>query len=328
MTREWSRDMLVREYEPSEVGARIGWSEVVVSEDRPELVELRGAVATVGEGGASVSVCEDRKVYHSSLVHGLSEACSWSLHFIRDEPVLRRNLQSLFDENALSQMHGAGFHPRADIEADTVQWGEGGDIMANIREGLQHVGLAERYPTAYFAINTLIGHRQQQSKYTYVSRQELEGVVLPDASMATFTSAESDSANAYKEQLQTRYKDATGIAKQLESLTIAPRAVADDFEVSRESARNLYLAQVAIAGAMHWSGSVVLSEGHLRTWPYMDVSESDREKSYGRELRNLEMNNGYLALDELHREEKELQVGIAFVQKSINTLNALSIAEQ
>ena len=321
-------DVLVQKYDSSQKGARVGWSEVYVDDERPELIQVRGAIATVGENGASVSVCENRNLYHGSLVKGMSEACSWAMYLKADSPIGPERMDSHINENALYQMHGGGFHPTGNIEANTVKWGVGSEIMANIRDDLEGVDETKFYPTVYFAVNSLIGHGRQRSEHDYVSQEMLRAVVLADPSMADHTENEVRAAEEYQTQLRTRRNNNSVVIDRLQSDSVAPRVVADEFEESRGKARTLYDMQRATSGQMFWRGAVDLREGHVRTWPYMDVTEGDSKRSYGIELEGLRKNNGQSALRELLRENEELAAGIRFSEKGINTLQALKAAEQ
>lgn len=177
MTLGRTSDVLVQKYDSSQAGARVGWSEVYSDGEYP--TQVRGAIATVGEDGASVSVCENRNVYHNSLVSGMFEACSWAIYLKADQPVSEEHMMHYVENDALYQMHGGGFRPAVDVKSDTVKWGVGNEIMTNIREDLDSIGQSASYPTVYFAINALIGRSRQNFKSGHVSQEMLSSMVLP-----------------------------------------------------------------------------------------------------------------------------------------------------
>lgn len=204
------------------------------------------------------------------------------------------------------------------------------DLLERIKSQLSGVDLLQRYPQVYYWLNGIVGRfdRLMDSSFNDL---KIDDLLIADPEMKNATKDQKDLASTIARSLdRARLTD----MNMLEDLTVFGATPASEiprlFAHRRTEVAGLeQTVQDNLAG-LAVRRLIYLPPGYRpsgRTWPYMDPTENDPTKAYGRELRTLEQGSAWMAINELQREVSELTNRRRFTQDGIERLGQLARLE-
>lgn len=311
-----------KEYGPEDAGQKIGWTTLEPNPDN-ESFYLRGAYATVGQDGAAVQIVEEvndgTRLWRTGMTRGLSRACSYAILIdpTTDTRIMNSDHANV-DLNDADYLAGRVYHMTRDIDDEQVMWGKGEpELTQAIKDVLGANELSDSYPYAYLTLNGRLGHQlywQRRNDVHKPNLVDLTEVQLYDPEMSDVALDEQRKAMLQNEMLNKWGVDA-------ESITLdADRGDLDAelFERFRERVQSFHdrieeVRQSMIAPIVSYT-----REGFVRTWPFMSVTD------FNREMASIEDGNQGVASLEVQREAEEVRARQRHVLQGAYILYALT----
>jgi hypothetical protein len=332
-----------KEYSAGQIGERVGWVRVTpqVIHDQ-ELVGIDLVAATVtGEDGANfgTQLFHPKSEILTPFAHGFSAVTAFSGIF--GNPYVEGYESNLeysstaagpFHTSSAKEILDSGTNGvRFDTLAEKVWTNDGHELIDTLHQLLIDAGHEELYSKMYYWVNGAIGREPGWPKGT-VDGLRISDLLLPDATMYPRTVEEHEHARAITALLMQSIENDTEMIGNLNVFSkIASTEIPKTFKDSRERARQLHLDAVAHSGQLAVSRLVYIPVGHGsagRSWPYMDASEKNAGRAYGRELDGLKEQNVGPAQYELKREASELQGRYDFASTGANRFEFLADQER
>lgn len=338
----------VIKFGPEMAGERVGWiSTEKFSDDKNDNnapVSLNLVTATVGPYGASFSIERShypngeigspipaqygfRAVYAISALLVSTEKEDWS-----DESHFLYQNESEGGEGNLAHMLYWGVARGMSFDDDgVVDWAKSRDDLLDLLKGkLTDVGFKEKYTKLYYWLNGSIARFGNNHFYPFVSFS-LDDLLLPDKNMKKKTALQVKNAEGIARTLEHVADHDTKMRKRLTVFSDIPRETVPDrfidnrrFAARSEDAIQDHLSNIAVRKLVDLPIGF-RTEG--RTWPYMDASQPDEHKAFGRELEGLRNGNIEPADSELQREINELRLRQQYAQDGLQRFNQIARLE-
>lgn len=338
-------------YPQSKAGERVGW--VTVSEAETQVpvenppFEFKIVSATVGENGARFGLTtlenpDRRKSLPIPYQEGFMGvvAVSGILPIGDYDPVYEHNFQYQSGPNKVTRssrpedllLRGIGFFGANGSYQAKDQWAtSNNDLVERIKTSLSDAELLERYPQVYYWLNGIVG-RFTETGDTVLEDLELADLLLVDPKMAETTIKQEGLA---ADIVQNFEKSLLVDEEMINDLTVFGNIEASDiprvFEERRKEVASLERSISDNLAGLAIRSLIYLPTGYRpsgRTWPYMDATETDKDKAYGIELRALEQGAINPAKRELEEETRELVKRQFFAEAGRKRLGNLATLER
>lgn len=319
--------VVVQQFPEEAAGEMVGWVHVDRTVDEHATrVHAAIAVARVGEQGAMYAYEEvDRpgrdEPYEIPHVEGFGPSVEL---VVSGQPGVKESIapQPLkvprwIHHRRSEDYFGDGFYPEDLPAPEKGVWALGSQNILNaLKNELNARQAMWLYPAIYYTLAQLAPDDEQ----------------LADPAMRGMTEVEARLADyRYRKLLGVQKVDAD-IAGRLDNYSAADHAaIVRDFVTARCQAANLEQeASEILTFSAFSSARLYLPVGHGkggRTWPYMDASERDEEKAFGRELAALRGRNYGFVRREVREELGELRYRIENAREIVVRLALLNEKE-
>ncbi len=319
-----------KEFSAELAGERVGWISVQDAPVDPGIKMVNVATATVGESGASLEHYElDGEASYVDNDNGFEAATGVYVPIIVAEGTVAMN--GIQRHIATETGQGASLirnNRMGRIDPNEKTWVVGSaELIDTIKTKLREHDLEKYYPYIYYNLNIINALREANNGLA----PAVKNILLPDATMQETTRTQIELARVVRRAMKEISTEDQRMARRLTVFSDIPAAkVPGVFVESRQRVAALEGQMRASTLNMFAASAVYVPTGQGkggRTWPYMDATESDPEKSYGLELAALEDGSVERVTHELRRETAEAKAREEHVERAIMLLQRLQKRE-
>lgn len=204
------------------------------------------------------------------------------------------------------------------------------ELLELLKGKLADSGFKDRYPQLYYWLNGSVARFDNYGGNPFAGFS-LDELLLPDKSMKKKTADQIMHADGVVETLTRMAAHDDKMRKRLTVFSDIPKETVPDrfidnrnYAAGGEKVIQEHITHLAVRQLVYLP---IGFRPNGRTWPYMDASEPDAEKAYGRELAGLKRGDIEPADFELKREITELEKRRQYADQGLQRLNQLSQSE-
>ncbi len=218
-----------------------------------------------------------------------------------------------------------GLHTEDD---EVAAWAKNkAELLELLKGKLTDSGFEERYAQLYYWLNGSVARFDNYGGNPFAGFS-LHELLLPDKSMKKKTVDQIMHADGIVETLTAMAAHDAKMRQRLTVFSYIPKETVPDrfidnrnYAAGGEKVIQEHIAQLAVRRLVYLP---IGFRPNGRTWPYMDASEPDPEKAYGRELAGLERGDIEPANFELKQEITELEKRRQDADQGLQRFNQLS----
>lgn len=225
--------------------------------------------------------------------------------------------------------HGTADTRRYEQNAEKVWTKNPAELLDTLQQLLADVALGSAYQSLYYWMNGAIGREQPNTSSLHGA--DMRRLLMPDANMNYRTREDTAHMSAMNTALLRSVTNDVRMRSKLLQPSNEAAVLLDAFVHSRDRAADLEREIGAEAEKLAVKRLAFLPTGQGRsgrTWPYMDASESDADKAYGLELRDLRAGSANRAVHEIDEEVKELEARRTLAFEALQRFVLLSELER
>jgi hypothetical protein len=343
---------LIRETEfgPEMAEQRLGWVALTQRGDDERNLQVHIVTTSVGPDGATIDYQprtepdRPKKAYWNDAVNGFNSTAALSMLIEGNEKPddqCYKEARYALGDNGINSLHYAvDGHRVSDKLDEQRQWEPVASLMPKLRNLMDEKGMKEYFPLAYYTANVTFTHPQiaiwarQGRDSEPLGDISVQKLLLPEPTMGPSTELQIEITRSMVQNYNVQIQEDIVMRNNLTVMGAIPAAqIPGAFVRSR---RQVGSAEQAIAGAR---GSLLSYIGIYlpidsksvegsRSWPYMDASETDEDRAFGRELDCLKEGSVNIPAREVERELRELKGRYKYASEGLATLLELRRAEQ